>query len=423
MVRVLEVKKFIAVGRLVEHCVVALVDYCVNKVADRSCFSSARVANVGDDNDLSAEPLTPLNGLSPYFTRWVSKVRVTAKTGIKTFRSGRGLGRMFSANIVDSAATEMQLVAFDSAARRLQPCDDDPAIPGPVATGGTEPVDEEPRSRLAARTRSVEPAVPLSSIAGCREGALVSVIGVVVRIGEAGAYRRSPMQELAIADSSGAVASVTLWGEELVDAARGLTVDRVVALQRCRVKILRGSRVLYASGDASALAVDPNTDEALRLRAWFDRHGYADAALLPQGHSFLCSPEPTGSIEGERTTLADAELRGLDEFDCVCSVVCISDTPREDGATLVATVADHTGSVMAEVAGSAVECLAGVGCSALQCMCAQQRATVLRHSPARVCAMHFVRAKWGWKPCLVITRCQEVNFAARANELALLIDN
>lgn len=82
--------------------------------------SPSRKVNAYDNGTLNSssvgqnlnEQLThPIASLSPYQNKWVIKVRVTAKTAVRTWNNANGEGKLFSMDLLDESG-EIRATAF-----------------------------------------------------------------------------------------------------------------------------------------------------------------------------------------------------------------------------------------------------------------------------------------------------------------------
>uniref|UniRef100_A0AAX7SV82 Replication protein A subunit n=1 Tax=Astatotilapia calliptera TaxID=8154 RepID=A0AAX7SV82_ASTCA len=228
-----------------------------------------------------------------FFHRWTIRARVTNKSSIRTWSNSRGEGKLFSFEIVDESG-EIRITAFNKevdkffslveqgkvyyiskatlkpankqyttlkndyemtlhAYSSIVPCDDNQSIP-------TVHCDFVPIAELENRDKD----------------AIIDVIGIcksaedVSRITTKNS-REVSKRALSIIDETGKVVTVTLWGEE-AENFDGST-QPVVAIKGARLSDF-GGRSLSALF-SSTVMVNPDIPQAFRLRAWYDREGFA----------------------------------------------------------------------------------------------------------------------------------------------------
>lgn len=74
--------------------------------------AASRLSGVGGTK--SKLPIYPIEGLSPYQTKWTIRARVTQKGEIKHFTNQRGPGQLFSVNFLDESS-EIRATGFGDA--------------------------------------------------------------------------------------------------------------------------------------------------------------------------------------------------------------------------------------------------------------------------------------------------------------------
>uniref|UniRef100_A0A4W6FN19 Replication protein A subunit n=1 Tax=Lates calcarifer TaxID=8187 RepID=A0A4W6FN19_LATCA len=275
--------------------------------------------------------------LNPYQSKWTIRARVTNKSNIRTWSNSKGEGKLFSFDIVDESG-EIKITAFNKEADKFFPLVyyiSKATLK--VANKQYTTLKNDYEMTLHAHS-SIVPCddgqdiptvhcdfVPIAELENRDKDTIIDVIGVcksaedVSRI-TTKSSREVSKRALNLIDTTGKVVTVTLWGEE-AEKFDG-SGQPVVAVKGARLSDF-GGRSLSALF-SSTVMVNPDIPEAFRLRAWYDRTGYA---LHSQS---LTDTRSAGS--GARMnwkTLSDVKTEHMghgekaDYFSCVATVVYI----------------------------------------------------------------------------------------------------
>uniref|UniRef100_A0A4W6FLB2 Replication protein A subunit n=1 Tax=Lates calcarifer TaxID=8187 RepID=A0A4W6FLB2_LATCA len=280
--------------------------------------------------------------LNPYQSKWTIRARVTNKSNIRTWSNSKGEGKLFSFDIVDESG-EIKITAFNKEADKFFPLVEQGQVyyiskaTLKVANKQYTTLKNDYEMTLHAHS-SIVPCddgqdiptvhcdfVPIAELENRDKDTIIDVIGVcksaedVSRI-TTKSSREVSKRALNLIDTTGKVVTVTLWGEE-AEKFDG-SGQPVVAVKGARLSDF-GGRSLSALF-SSTVMVNPDIPEAFRLRAWYDRTGYA---LHSQS---LTDTRSAGS--GARMnwkTLSDVKTEHMghgekaDYFSCVATVVYI----------------------------------------------------------------------------------------------------
>uniref|UniRef100_A0A4W6FLD6 Replication protein A subunit n=1 Tax=Lates calcarifer TaxID=8187 RepID=A0A4W6FLD6_LATCA len=275
-------------------------------------------------------------------SRWTIRARVTNKSNIRTWSNSKGEGKLFSFDIVDESG-EIKITAFNKEADKFFPLVEQGQVyyiskaTLKVANKQYTTLKNDYEMTLHAHS-SIVPCddgqdiptvhcdfVPIAELENRDKDTIIDVIGVcksaedVSRI-TTKSSREVSKRALNLIDTTGKVVTVTLWGEE-AEKFDG-SGQPVVAVKGARLSDF-GGRSLSALF-SSTVMVNPDIPEAFRLRAWYDRTGYA---LHSQS---LTDTRSAGS--GARMnwkTLSDVKTEHMghgekaDYFSCVATVVYI----------------------------------------------------------------------------------------------------
>ncbi len=291
----------------------------------------------------------PISNLSPYYTTWVIRARVTNKSDVKRFANAKGEGKLFSFTAIDSSG-EIRITAFGNCVDQFYDVFQNNQVyyisKASVRIAKRQfGVKNEYEIQLEAdsvakltqcRDASIPTVrfdfVPISSIERVEKDATVDIIGVATDVGDLSSIITKVKQEslskrdLTLLDTSKASIRLTLWGaqaESFVD-----NKDRpIVAIKGARVSDYSG-RTISASF-ASTVSVNPDIREAHQLRGWYDSQvgsGRASAIDGVQNLSSGASAASGGGRKEERKTIGQIKDEALgsstkpDYFNMVATV-------------------------------------------------------------------------------------------------------
>ncbi|CAJ2502861.1 Uu.00g102550.m01.CDS01 [Anthostomella pinea] len=238
----------------------------------------------------------PIEALSPYAHKWTIKARISQKSDIKTWHKASGEGKLFSVNLLDESG-EIKATGFN------EQCDQFYDL---LQEGQVYYISNPCRVQLAKKQFSnlpndyeltferdtvIEKAEDQSSVPQVRfnfitiEGlqtvekeSTVDIVGVLKDVGEVSQItskstgRPYDKRELTLVDDSGFSVRLTIWGKSAT--AFAAQPESVVAFKGAKVSDFGGrSLSLLSSG---TMALDPDIEEAHRLKGWYDSQGRTD---------------------------------------------------------------------------------------------------------------------------------------------------
>ncbi|KAI3333186.1 replication factor-A protein [Ustulina deusta] len=255
----------------------------------------------------------PIESLSPYAHKWTIKARVTSKSDIKTWHKASGEGKLFSVNLLDESG-EIKATGFN------EQCDAfyDLLQEGQVYYISTCKVNfaKKQFSNLPndyeltfERETVIEKAedqssvpqvrfsfVTISELQSIEKDATVDVVGVLKDVGEVSQIIAKSTQkpydkrELTLVDDSQFSVRLTIWGKTATTFSA--QPESVVAFKGVKVSDFGGrSLSLLNSG---TMAIDPDIEEAHRLKGWYDSQGRTDNFSTHNGMA------PMGAATGRR---------------------------------------------------------------------------------------------------------------------------
>ncbi|KAI1748053.1 replication factor-A protein [Xylaria castorea] len=263
---------------------------------------SSRMGSVGGGGGTTAASNTrgniviyPVESITPYAHKWTIKARVTSKSDIKTWHKASGEGKLFSVNLLDESG-EIKATGFN------EQCDAfyDLLQEGQVYYISTCKVNLAKKQfsnlpndyELAFERETIiekaedQSSVPqvrfnfisISDLQSVEKDATVDVVGVLKDVGEVSQITAKSTgkpydkRELTLVDDSQFSVRLTIWGKTATTFSA--QPESVVAFKGVRVSDFGGrSLSLLASG---TMALDPDIEEAHRLKGWYDSQGRTD---------------------------------------------------------------------------------------------------------------------------------------------------
>ncbi|XP_051257649.1 replication protein A 70 kDa DNA-binding subunit isoform X2 [Dicentrarchus labrax] len=252
----------------------------------------------------SSTTVIPIAHLNPYQSKWTIRARVTNKSSIRTWSNSKGEGKLFSFETVDESG-EIKITAFNKEVDRFFSLVEQGKVyyiskaTLKVANKQYTTLKNDYEMTLHAHS-SIVPCddsqgvptlhcdfVPIAELENRDSDTIIDVIGVCTTADDVSRITTKTSREVSkralnLIDNSGKVVAVTLWGEE-AEKFDG-SGQPVVAVKGARLSDF-GGRSLSALF-SSTVMVNPDIPEAFRLRAWYDREGYAlDSQSLTETRS------------------------------------------------------------------------------------------------------------------------------------------
>ncbi|XP_022594548.1 replication protein A 70 kDa DNA-binding subunit-like isoform X1 [Seriola dumerili] len=290
----------------------------------------------------SSTKVIPIATLNPYQSKWTIRARVTNKSKVRTWSNSKGEGKLFSFDIVDESG-EIKITAFNKEVDKFFSLVEQGKVyyiskaTLKVANKQYTTLKNDYEMTLHAHS-SIVPCddsqdvptvhcdfVPIAELENRDKDSIIDVIGVCKSVEDVSRITTKTSREVSkralnLIDTTGKVVTVTLWGEE-AEKFDG-SGQPVVAIKGARLSDF-GGRSLSALF-SSTVMVNPDIPEAFRLRAWYDRTGYA---LHSQS---LTETRSVGSgAKMNWKTLSDVKNEHMgqgekaDYFSCVATVLYI----------------------------------------------------------------------------------------------------
>ena len=259
-------------------------------------------------------PVLSIKDFTPYLQRCRLCVRVTSKSGIRTFRNARGDGKLFSMDLIDVEGAATRATVFNASVDRFYPqivvgqCYD--IHPLHVKTANPQyceyPYEVTFEVGTIVNTLFDDGSIPgmpydfiqISAIQRLAAGASCDVMGLVIHTQETETIqtRRGARakRNITLVDISAASIVVSLWGDK---ATVPVKLGDSVFLRAVRVSHYNG-RCLEVQ-EKSFVQINPQDTRAAKLRHWYQNGG----SDLPFEHL------TTVQGRGQKRNLAEAMLQ------------------------------------------------------------------------------------------------------------------
>ena len=257
--------------------------------------ASTRTSGVGAMSASHAN-IYPIEALSPYAHKWTIKVRCTHKGDIKKWHNRNGEGKLFSVNFLDQSG-EIRATGFNEQCDQLYdvfqegqiyyistPCrvqmakkqfsnvnnDYEMTFERDTIVEKAEDQDDVPQIRYNFTSigdlQSVEKDTTIDTIGVLKE------VGEVSQITSKSTSKPYDKRELTLVDNTGYSVRLTVWGNTATSF--DVSEEAVVAFKGVKVSDFGGrSLSLLSSG---TMNVNPDIDDAHRLKGWYDAAGRND---------------------------------------------------------------------------------------------------------------------------------------------------
>ena len=311
----------------------------------------------------------PIEALSPYAHKWTIKARCTSKGEIKHWHNKNGEGKLFSVSLLDESG-EIRATGFNDQCDMLYDL---------FQEGGVYYISAPCKVQLAKkqftnlnndyeltfeRDTSVEKAedqdnVPqirfnftsIGDLQSVEKDTTIDTIGVLKQVGEVNQITSKTTskpydkRELTLVDNTGFSVRLTVWGT----AATSFDTpeDSIMAFKGVKVSDFGGrSLSLLSSG---SMTVDPDIDEAHKLKGWYDAQGRSDT--FTSHESMRGAMGAAGGRNDVYKTIAQAREENLgmsetvDYFSCKATVMYV----KQDNVSYPACLSDGCNKKVVEV--------------------------------------------------------------------------
>ncbi|KAI0386638.1 replication factor-a protein [Hypomontagnella monticulosa] len=276
----------------------------------------------------------PIEALSPYAHKWTIKARVTQKSDIKTWHKASGEGKLFSVNLLDESG-EIRATGFNEQVDQYYDLLQEGQVfyisnPCRVSLAKKQftnlPNDYE---LTFERDTVIEKAEDQSSVPQLRfnfvniqelqnveKDATVDVVGVLKDVGDVSQIvsknsgKPFDKRELTLVDDTQFSVRLTIWGKTATSFST--QPESIVAFKGVKVSDFGGrSLSLLSSG---TMTVDPDIEEAHRLKGWYDSQGRTDN--FATHNNMMSMGSATGRVDQTKTiSQVKDENLGMDNPD------------------------------------------------------------------------------------------------------------
>jgi replication factor A1 len=243
--------------------------------------------------------LYPIEALSPYAHKWTIKARVTMRSDIKTWHNANGEGRLFSVNLLDESG-EIRATCFGSTGDQFDtwyemlqegsvfyissPCQVKMAKKQFSQLNNDYELTFERDTKVEkAEDQTDVPQVrynftSIGDLQSIEKDTTIDTVGILKEVGELSQIvskttaKPYDKRELTLVDNTLHQVRLTIWGNSATNF--DVQPESVVAFKGVKVSDFGGrSLSLLSSG---SMAVDPDIDEAHKLKGWYDAQGRSD---------------------------------------------------------------------------------------------------------------------------------------------------
>jgi replication factor A1 len=275
--------------------------------------------------------ITPIASLHSSLKVWTLKVRVLSKTDLRTFTNAKGLGHVFSFDVIDAKNGEIHITCFNIQATNFHPSIHIGKVY--VISKGYIKLANKEFNHLKNDweitldiTSTIEACLeddhsienhnfvftPINMVPTLVNNCIVDIIGVVISISPLATIMRkngtkTHKRTLQLKDMSGYSIEVTLWGvlcsKHNIDQYSISNTFPIIALKAGKVTSF--NRISITTTFTSQLSINPILKEAQDLRTWFDN------PLTDTSFHSLSAHGASGGHPSIQKHLVDIENEGI----------------------------------------------------------------------------------------------------------------
>jgi replication factor A1 len=182
------------------------------------------------------QKIIPINSLNAYMHSWTIKARIISKRDIRTFTNSKGVGQVFSFDVLDNENTEIHITCFNTQALHFHPSIQIGKV-YLISRGLIKPINKEYNHLeneweiTLDNTSVIEPSneddhlianhnfkfTPINELSTLPTNSVVDILGLAISISQVTTILRKNGTEtqkrtLELKDMSGCSVDLTLWG-------------------------------------------------------------------------------------------------------------------------------------------------------------------------------------------------------------------
>jgi replication factor A1 len=250
---------------------------------------------------------TPIESITPYNHKYTIRARVVSKSPIKSWHNQNGEGRLFSATLADETG-DIRATAFSSVGNDIfdhwyellqegmvycisAPCSvkfakkqfnntkHDYELTFESATKVEKAADQNNVPQIQFNFTTIE------DLEKVEPGTVIDCMGVLREVGEVGTINSKTTskdvekREIILVDDTRRQVRLTLWRERATGFDAPL--ESVIAFKGVKVSDFGGRSLSLSSG--GIMRVDPDNDDAHRLKGWYDAQGKQETYSTHEG--------------------------------------------------------------------------------------------------------------------------------------------
>ncbi|KAK6501945.1 Replication factor A protein 1 [Arthrobotrys musiformis] len=259
-------------------------------------------SRAGQSSRGGSSNISSIESLSPYQNRWTIKVRCVFRGDIRSWKNAKGDGRLFAVTLMDQTG-EIKATGFGDQVDSLYHVFEEGSVylvskcKVQIAKRQYSNVDNDyelvfDRDSEVQKVEDDEDVpqpkynfVTLQGLQETAKDAQIDVIGILQSVGEVSTIKSSKSskeftkRDLTLVDDTGYNVKLTVWGK----SAEKFEVmpDSVVAVKGVKVSDFGGRSL--SMQNSSTMQVDPDLEEAHRLKGWYTSEGRDTTFSTHQG--------------------------------------------------------------------------------------------------------------------------------------------